>query len=126
RGGIGFIHTIGDVLSRPLIDEWFHKYIFPNAVLPTISRMARAMEGTFCIEDVQNFGPDYDRTLMAWHENFEAAWPELKSRYDERFYRMWRFYLLSCAAGFRTRRTHLYQIVFTRIGTELPRWCRVS
>ena len=66
------------------------------------------------VEDVQNFGPDYDRTLMAWDSNFRAAWPELEEKYGQRFYRMWRYYLMSSAASFRTRRIQLWQLVLAK------------
>jgi cyclopropane-fatty-acyl-phospholipid synthase len=115
--GVAFVHTIGGNRSRRDIEPWIHKYIFPNAVLPTISQLGAALEGIFVLEDVHNFGPDYDRTLMAWDENFRAAWPKLKARYDERFYRMWRYYLCMSAAGFRSRQLQLYQLVLTRTGT---------
>jgi cyclopropane-fatty-acyl-phospholipid synthase len=82
------------------------------------------MEGLFIIEDWHNFGPDYDPTLLAWHENFEKAWPDLKKNYSERFYRMWRFYLLSSAGGFRSRHSQLWQVVFTRLGDTQPD-CRI-
>ena len=74
----------------------------------------------FVVEDWHNFGPYYDPTLMAWHKNFEQAWPSLKAQYDERFYRMWRFYLLSSAGGFRSRQSQLWQVVFTRFGDSQP------
>ena len=83
-------------------------------------RIARAMEGLFVMEDWHNIGPDYDKTLMAWHANFERAWPSLSERYGDRFYRMWRYYLLSAAGGFRSRSTQLWQIVMTRPGTAQP------
>lgn len=116
-GGIAFVHTIGSNVSETLIDSFFHKYLFPNALIPSLSQLARAMEGLFVPEDVHNIGPHYDPTLMAWHERFEAAWPELRTNYDDRFYRLWRFYLLSSAGSFRARFTQLYQIVLTRPGT---------
>jgi len=62
---------------------------------------------------------------MAWHANFEAAWPDLEARYGQRFYRMWRYYLLSSAGGFRSRSTQLWQMVMTRPGSPQPD-CRVS
>jgi cyclopropane-fatty-acyl-phospholipid synthase len=68
------------------------------------------------MEDWHNFGADYDRTLMAWHANFEAAWPDLRAAYGERFYRMWRYYLLSFAAAFRARKVQLWQVVFSPEG----------
>ncbi len=115
--GVAFVHTIGGNRSRREIEPWIHRYIFPNAVLPSIAQLGAALEGIFVLEDVHNFGPDYDRTLMAWDENFRAAWPELEATYDDRFYRMWRYYLCMSAAGFRSRQLQLYQLVLTRTGT---------
>jgi cyclopropane-fatty-acyl-phospholipid synthase len=123
--GIAFIHTIGGNESATTGDPWMDKYIFPNGMLPSIAQIGAAMEGRFVMEDWHNFGPHYDKTLMAWHANFEAAWPELKQEYDERFYRMWRYYLLSCAGGFRARNMQLWQIVMTRTGAPQPE-CRFS
>jgi cyclopropane-fatty-acyl-phospholipid synthase len=120
EGGIGFFHTIGANTSEITINAWTQKYIFPNGMLPSISQLAYAMEGLFIVEDWHNFGPDYDPTLMAWHSNFENAWPVLKQKYGERFYRMWRYYLLSSAGGFRSRHTQLWQVVFTRQGDPQP------
>jgi cyclopropane-fatty-acyl-phospholipid synthase len=123
--GIAFVHTIGGNQSSTSSDPWTNKYIFPNGMLPSIAQLGAAMEGLFIMEDWHNFGPHYDKTLMAWHANFEAAWPELKGQYDERFYRMWRYYLLSCAGGFRSRSNQLWQIVMTRPGSPQPE-CRFS
>jgi len=123
-GGIGFFHTIGANTSEIYVNPWTQKYIFPNGILPAIAQLAAAMEGLFIIEDWHNFGPDYDPTLLAWHENFEKAWPDLKKNYSERFYRMWRFYLLSSAGGFRSRHSQLWQVVFTRPGDTQPD-CRI-
>ena len=123
--GIAFVHTIGANKSETTTNPWTDKYIFPNGMLPSIAQIGAAMEGLFVMEDWHNIGPYYDRTLMAWHANFQAAWPDLQARYDERFYRMWRYYLLSSAGGFRSRSTQLWQIVFTRTGTPQP-VCRFS
>jgi Cyclopropane fatty acid synthase and related methyltransferases len=124
-GGIAFIHTIGSNTRQVLIDAWFHKYVFPNAAIPSLAQVTGAMEGMFVPEDVHNIGPHYDRTLMAWAHNFEQAWPRLRTRYGEGFRRMWRYYLLSCAGAFRARFMQLYQIVMTRPGTGQPE-CRIS
>ena len=123
-GGIGFFHTIGANTSQITTNAWTQKYIFPNGMLPSISQLAGAMEGLFVIEDWHNFGPHYDPTLMAWHEKFEKAWPGLRAKYSERFYRMWRYYLLGSAGGFRSRQTQLWQVVFTRQGDPQPD-CRI-
>ncbi|MHB2147715.1 cyclopropane fatty acyl phospholipid synthase [Calditrichota bacterium LG25] len=123
--GIAFFHTIGSNVSTTTANAWTTKYIFPNGMLPSIAQLARAMEGLFVMEDWHNFGPHYDKTLMAWYANFEAAWPELKDKYGDRFYRMWRYYLLSSAGGFRARQTQLWQVVMTKPGREQPE-CRYA
>ncbi len=123
--GIAFIHTIGNNCSATTANPWITKYIFPNGMLPSIAQIARAMEGLFVMEDWHNFGQHYDKTLMAWHANFEAAWPEFKDKYGQRFYRMFRFYLLSSAGAFRARSIQLWQIVMTKPGRDCPD-CRIS
>ena len=123
--GIAFVHTIGSNKTLTHGEPWTDKYIFPNGVLPSLSALSKSMEGLFVVEDLHNFGPDYDPTLMAWVANFEAAWPDLKSKYGDAFYRMWRYYLLTSAGGFRARNQQLWQIVFTRQGTPQPD-CRKS
>ena len=124
-GGIAFLHTIGSNRSQVLIDAWFHRYVFPNAAIPSLAQITAAMDGMFVPEDVHNIGPHYDRTLMAWAANFERAWPRLRTRYGDRFRRIWRYYLLSSAGAFRARFMQLYQVVMTRPGTRQPA-CRVS
>ncbi len=125
ENGIALIHTIGSNRSITTGEPWSDKYIFPNGVLPSISQLGAAMEGMFVMEDWQNFGPYYDNTLLAWHANFVKAWPKLKDKYGDRFYRMWKYYLLSSAGGFRARSQQLWQVVFTRFGTPHPD-CRYS
>ena len=123
--GIAFIHTIGGNQSTTKANRWTDAYIFPNGMIPSIAQLSKAMEGLFVMEDWHNFGEDYDKTLMAWHANFEAAWPQLKGRYDDRFYRMWRFYLLTSAGSFRSRHLQLWQIAMTKPGRSQP-ICRLS
>lgn len=124
-GGLAFIHTIGHNLSTRTTNAWIEKYIFPNGKLPSISQLSKSMEGLFVVEDWHNFGEDYDKTLMAWFHNFKNSWHEIEDNYSERFYRMWAFYLLSCAGGFRSRTLQLWQIVLTKTGTPAPD-CRKS
>jgi cyclopropane-fatty-acyl-phospholipid synthase len=125
-GGVAFVHTICGTRTSSHIEPWFDKYIFPNAVLPTPDAIIHAMEGLFIVEDMHNIGEHYDRTLMAWWERFDAAWPALADKYGPTFYRMWKYYLLSCAGSFRARETHLMQLVFTRTGTKQPLGVRAS
>lgn len=112
--GLFLLHTIGGNQSRTSTDAWIDKYIFPDGVLPSMAQITTAMEGRWVVEDWHNLGPDYDRTLMAWWRNFEDAWPRLRSAYDERFYRMWKYYLLSSAGAFRARTLQLWQIVLSK------------
>lgn len=113
--GLFLLHTIGNNRSATGVDPWIDKYIFPNGQLPSMAELAGSVED-FVVEDWHNFGADYDRTLMAWHQRFEAAWPRLKQHYDERFYRMWRYYLLCCAGTFRARDNQLWQLVLSPRG----------
>jgi cyclopropane-fatty-acyl-phospholipid synthase len=124
-GGVSLIHTIGSARSVTATDPWTHKYTFPNGHLPSVAQLAGAMEGLFVMEDLHNFGAHYDPTLMAWHRNFTAAWPSLRERYGERFYRLWSYYLLMSAAAFRARYIHLFQVVLSRGHAPAP-GCRVS
>lgn len=109
--GLFLLHTIGAERPSTRTDPWIERYIFPNSHLPGASQIMAAGESLFVMEDWQNFGVDYDRTLMCWHENISRRWNEIADRYDERFRRMWRYYLLSSAGGFRARRNQLWQIV---------------
>lgn len=113
EGGLFLLHTIGTNVTRPSVDPWIGRYIFPNAELPSAKQITRAAESVLLLEDWHNFGPDYERTLKYWHENFEAAWPELCTNYDDRFRRAWRYYLLSSAGSFRARANQLWQIVWS-------------
>lgn len=115
-GGLFLLHTIGRNHRHGASDPWIDKYIFPNGELPSLGHIGDAIEGLFVAEDVHNFGADYDRTLMAWHANFEAAWPRFADRLGERFRRMWRYYLLSCAGAFRARELQLWQWVLSKEG----------
>ncbi|WP_339804792.1 cyclopropane fatty acyl phospholipid synthase [uncultured Marinobacter sp.] len=113
-GGLFLLHTIGKNERRPQSDPWMDKYIFPNGELPSIGQIGDAADNLFVVEDLHNFGADYDRTLMAWYDNFERAWPGFSDRLGDRFYRMWRYYLLSCAGAFRAREIQLWQWVLSK------------
>jgi cyclopropane-fatty-acyl-phospholipid synthase len=115
-GGLLLVQTIGGNRSVSATDAWIDKYIFPNSMLPSIRQIASASEGLLVMEDWHSLGPHYDKTLMAWYRNFDRNWEKIKTLYDERFYRMWTYYLLSCAGSFRSRRNQLWQIVFSKKG----------
>jgi cyclopropane-fatty-acyl-phospholipid synthase len=114
--GLFLLHTIGGIRSVNRTDPWIARYIFPNSMLPSALQITQAIEGRFVLEDWHNFGTDYDRTLQAWRENVESAWDALDARYDDRFRRMWRFYLAVSMATFRSRRSQLWQVVLSPRG----------
>lgn len=114
--GLMLLHSIGSNTSVRSTDPWLNRYIFPNSMLPSIAQIGRAVEPYFIMEDWHNFGAYYDRTLMAWHQRVNAGWDDLDDPYDERFKRMWRFYLLACAGAFRARNVQLWQVVLSKGG----------
>jgi cyclopropane-fatty-acyl-phospholipid synthase len=116
--GLFLLHTIGGNLSYKYNDPWIHKYIFPNSLIPSLKQISDVVEGIFVMEDLHNFGADYDKTLLSWFNNFNESWPRLKDNYGEKFYRMWKFYLLSCAGSFRARHNELWQMVFSKNGVR--------
>lgn len=121
-GGLFLLHTIGAATQLPNARDgqltWISRRIFPGGSLPSMKRIGASIDDLFVVEDVQNFGADYDRTLMAWFANFDAAWPRLRDRYGDRFYRLWKYYLLSCAGGFRARGYQLWQLVLSKRGVR--------
>lgn len=125
--GLFLLQTIGSNISAISGDPWTDKYIFPDGMLPSPSHLTKAAEGLLVLEDWHNFGAHYDRTLIAWHANIVRNWEALSrnKKYDRRFFRMWTYYLLSCAGAFRARRNQLWQIVFSKKGVaggyERPR-----
>ena len=114
--GLFLLHTIGGNKSVTRIDPWLDKYIFHGAMLPSIRQIGQAIEGLFVMEDWHNFSADYDRTLMAWYQRFQQHWPTLRNKFDDRFFRLWKYYLLMCAGSFRSRYNQLWQIVLAKNG----------
>ena len=113
------LHTIGGNKSVTCLDPWINKYIFPNGMLPSANQITKAYEGIFKLEDWHSFGIYYDKTLMAWYKNFNKNWDKIKNNYDERFRRMWNYYLLICAGSFRAHNNQLWEIVFSKIGSQV-------
>lgn len=114
--GLFLLHTIGHSFSRTSADPFTDTYIFPNCLIPSIKQLGTAMEHTFVMEDWHNFGTHYDYTLMAWFRNFNQNWNKLQGEYGDRFYRMWKYYLLSSAGSFRARNNQLWQILLSKKG----------
>ena len=116
--GIFLLHTIWENKRYPTIDPWQNKYIFPNGDLPSVGQIASAVEGLFVVEDLHNFGADYDKTLMAWNAKFQTNRAEIVRRHGERFCRMWEYYLLQSAGAFRCRHINVGQFVLSPFGVR--------
>jgi cyclopropane-fatty-acyl-phospholipid synthase len=115
-GGLFLLQCIGSNISHVAGDPWLERYIFPNSLIPSLKQMTTSLEGLFTVEDLDNFGFYYDATLMSWFKNFNNNWDKLKGLYGERFYRMWKYYLLSCAGAFRCRWLQVWQFVLSPRG----------
>lgn len=113
--GLALVHSIcANRSTKTAHQRWILKYIFPNGFLPSLSQMCAFAEKKLVVEDVHNFGPDYDTTLMAWQEGFQKHVQSGKIQRDEVFLRMWEYYLFYCAAGFRARTIQLNQVVYSK------------
>jgi cyclopropane-fatty-acyl-phospholipid synthase len=112
-GGLFLLQTVGANVSSHRNDPWFDKYIFPNGVVPSVAQIGTAIENLFVLEDWHSFGPDYVKTLSAWFENFDRQW---RGPRDDAFYRMWKYYLLSAAGGFKARRRQIWQLLLSKGG----------
>nr|WP_269089374.1 cyclopropane fatty acyl phospholipid synthase [Xylella taiwanensis] len=122
--GLFLLHSTATSGRNNMRDPWIGKYVFPNLDVPSAGQIGDAVDNLFVIEDLHNFGADYCPTLMAWHKNFEHAWPrfsdklgkEFSRMFGKDFYRMWRYYLLSCAGASRARDIQLWQWVLSKEG----------
>jgi cyclopropane-fatty-acyl-phospholipid synthase len=114
-GGRFLVQSFISNESRQVCNEWFDRYIFPNGVSPSFGQLSVATAPNFgAPKDVHDLGAHYPPTLMAWDHNLRAAWPALSARRpcDERFRRMWHFYLRCLAGVFRAEDLRLCQIVY--------------
>lgn len=115
-GGLWLLHTLGDRYCSS--DPWMNRYIFPNGELPTLGQLDTAIRGLFQLEDLHNFGLDYCRTLEEWERSFRGGWDEIRRadgrRFDERFFRMWIYFLATCRGSLRARNMHLWHLVMSK------------
>jgi cyclopropane-fatty-acyl-phospholipid synthase len=127
-GGLGMLHFIGHV-GRYETEYWIREHIFPGGWIPSLAETLEAMERCGLeVLDIENLRRSYALTLDAWAERFDASWERIRAldpqRFDERFRRKWRMYLVGCAEMFRSPAgyTHLFQVLFSRgnVTTQLP------
>lgn len=118
--GLFLLHTIGvDINGGEEKGNWLERYIFPGSEIPNAADLAASWRNLFVMEDWHNFGADYERTLVEWFKRFDQNWEKIRPMFEpnaERFYRMWKLYLLGCAGGFRARASQLWQIVLSKGG----------
>ena len=119
-GGLGMLHFIGHV-GRYETELFIRKHVFPGGWIPSLADAIVAMEQAGLeVVDVENLRRHYAPTLDAWAERFDRRWAEIHAldpdRFDERFRRVWRSYLIGCAEMFRSPvgYTHLFQVVFSK------------
>jgi cyclopropane-fatty-acyl-phospholipid synthase len=119
------LHTIVGHQPEKHIDPWMDKYIYPGGCLPTPGQIGTAVHGLFHIEDVQDIGAHYDRTLRQWIDKFESNWGYVKTLGKERlgmdpevFCRMWKYHYLASAGGFRSRIISVHQYVLSPEGVD--------
>ncbi len=111
--GIFLLHTIGRTKYEDM-DPWLTKYIFPGTYLPSMGELVETAQSCgFDFVDIENLRQHYDRTLGEWARRFEKNLETIRKQADERFIRMWRFYLYSCQMAFRYNPLHVFQILFS-------------
>ena len=115
-GGRAMVQTItirDDLFARYRRGtDFIQQHVFPGGMLPSVAAFRRQAENAgLAVREVFSFGPDYARTLAEWSRNFEQAWPQIaRLGFDERFRRLWRFYIAYCEAGFAAGSTDVVQI----------------
>lgn len=119
--GVALVHTIGWQTPPSPINPWLRRYIFPGAYLPALSQITPIIEARrMWLTDMENLRLHYAATLAAWRERFDANRGRIARLYDERFCRMWDFYLQSCEAGFRWSGLTVFQLQLTKSIDALP------
>jgi len=119
--GVALVHTIGRAAPPGSTNPWIAKYIFPGGYVPALSEVMAAVERAGLWQtDVEVWRLHYAETLRHWHARFEANLGRARALYDERFCRMWRFYLVACEQTFRLHRQCVFQIQLARRQEAVP------
>jgi len=119
--GVMLLHTIGRSDGPGSSNAWIAKYIFPGGYVPALSEMSPAIERSgLIVTDIEILRLHYAETLRAWRDRFLARWADAAQIYDERFCRLWEFYLSACEAGFRHCGLVVFQIQLAKHQNAVP------
>ncbi|MGB3391734.1 MAG: class I SAM-dependent methyltransferase, partial [Pseudaminobacter sp.] len=119
--GVMVLHAIGRSEGPDITNPWIAKYIFPGGYIPALSEVLPAIERAgLLVDDIEILRLHYAETLKAWHERFLARQDEAAQIYDERFVRMWRFYLASSEMSFRKQNMMVFQIQISKRQGVVP------
>ena len=121
RNGVMLLHAIGRFGPPGATSPWIDKYIFPGVYAPALSEVLAAIERVdLFVTDIEILRLHYAETLRSWRQRFRTHWVEAARIYDERFCRMWDFYLASCEAAFRSGSMMVFQIQVTKNFHAVP------
>ena len=119
--GVALIHSIGRLGGPGATSAWLRKYIFPGAYAPALSEVTSAVEPSgLVVTDVEILRRHYAETLRHWERRFQANRGQIEALLDERFCRMWEFYLISCEVGFRYGKQMVFQMQLAKAADALP------
>ena len=119
--GVALVHSIGSTHAPTATNPWLRKYIFPGGYTPSLSEVLPAVERSgLWTADIEILRLHYARTLRHWHDRFMANWDKAAALYDERFCRMWEFYLVGCELSFRQMGQMVFQLQMARDVSALP------
>lgn len=119
--GVMLLHSIGYCGLPRTTNAWIQKYIFPGGYCPSLSEVFPSIEKTrLSVTDVEILRYHYAETLKHWRERFMSHWDQAKQLYDEKFCRMWEYYLASCEMGFRNQDLMVFQIQMAKNKSVIP------
>ena len=119
--GVAVVHTIGRYDMPGPVNPWITRHIFPGGYLPTLSELMPAIEEqNLLVTDIEILKRHYAKTLRAWRNRFVSNWDKARAMYDERFCRMWEFYLASCEVGFMNNIVTVFQIQLAKDPDAVP------
>jgi cyclopropane-fatty-acyl-phospholipid synthase len=119
--GVALIHYIGRPIRPESISPWFDKYIFPGAYIPALSEVLPILERhDIALCDLEIWRGHYERTLAAWYARFQTNLDRARQLYDDRFVRMWRYYLLAAEQSFAEETMVIHQLQLARHGASVP------